>query len=363
MIRTLFLGTPQFAVPALEALLRAGCDVVAVVCQPDRPAGRGLRQTEPPMKKAAAARGIPVLQPCSLREPAIRAQIEGLRPDIAVVAAFGQKLPRWLLDLPPLGCYNIHASLLPKYRGAAPIAHAILNGDAETGVTIFRMVEKMDAGPVLKKAGIAILPAETAGELETRLADLGAKTMIESLGLLRANSEPGRAERLSEPATWRLKECAKDPFTDQNEAEATLAPKLSKDDGRINWSKAAEEIARQVRAFNPWPVAHTALTRAGNKPATKVGILCASVAGAEAFAKLCAAGASSRDVCDGAAAEEGGLATRPGTIMGIMPAGLVVSTGRGFLLVERLRPESRPEMDARAFVNGYRVSPGMVLGA
>lgn len=369
-MRLIFMGTPEFAVPAFERICAANYDVVAVVCQPDRPSGRGLRNIEPAMKKAATARGIPVLQPQSLKDPSVRASIELLHPDIIVVAAFGQKLPAWLLTLPPLGCYNIHASILPKYRGAAPVAHAILNGDSKTGVTIFRMVEKMDAGPILRCSELDILPDETAGELTVRLAELGARVVVEALEILRANSELRTGDSTAgEGSSWHLTTAATKLFVEQNDAQATLAPKLSKEEGTINWSQPAERIARMVRAFNPWPVATTTLQKKDGKKTVAFGILRARPQRTDALAAPDTEKKAGRvpypplsDTTPGAVCTTGEPPV-PGTIIAISRAGIEVATGRGTLVIERVRPENRTEMDAYAFVNGYRLTVGQTLGS
>jgi methionyl-tRNA formyltransferase len=231
-----FAGTPEFAVPALDALVAAGHRVGGVWTQPDRPAGRGRRLQPSPVKARALALGLPVHQPESLKTPEARAPLAALAPDAMVVVAYGLILPRAALDLPRHGCFNIHASLLPRWRGAAPIQRAILAGDAETGVCVMRMAQGLDTGPVILRKAVAIGAEETAAELHDRLAALGARAMVDALALVE------RGEARDEP---------------QDDARATYAKKLEKSEARIDWSGDARAIARAVRAFHPWPVAET----------------------------------------------------------------------------------------------------------
>jgi methionyl-tRNA formyltransferase len=234
--RVVFMGTPEFAVPTL-AMLADNFHVVGVFTQPDKPAGRGQRLTASAVKQWAQPRGLPVLQPRTLRDAAVQAQLAEMKPDVIVVAAFGLLLPKPVLDLPPRGCLNVHASLLPKYRGAAPIPAAILNGEQETGVTLMVMDEGLDTGPALATAAIPILPDDTTDTLTTRLSELGARLLAETL------------------PRWIAGEVAPQP---QDHSRATLAPKLDKADGRLDWSRPAVELDRRVRAFSPWPGTYTA---------------------------------------------------------------------------------------------------------
>ncbi|MEA2624813.1 MAG: methionyl-tRNA formyltransferase [Candidatus Binatota bacterium] len=230
------MGTPEFAVPSLRALLDAGHEIAAVVTQPDRPAGRGQELRVPPVKQLALSHGIPVLQPEKLRDPAIVEVLRALQPDAIVVAAYGKILPRSLLDVPPSGAINVHASLLPKLRGAAPIQHALLAGEPRTGITIMQMNERMDAGDILLQEAVAILAEDTAGTLERRLAEVGGRALIEGLDrLLRGELTP----------------------VPQREEDATLAPMIRKEHGLIDWTRNAHDIERATRAFDPWPGAHT----------------------------------------------------------------------------------------------------------
>jgi methionyl-tRNA formyltransferase len=235
-LRLAFAGTPEFAVPALEALLASDHRVVAVYTQPDRPAGRGRRLTESPVKRVAGSRGLPLEQPVSLRDADAQAALAGLELDALIVAAYGLILPQAVLDIPRLGCINIHASLLPRWRGAAPIQRAIQSGDTVTGITIMQMAAGLDTGDILLQRETSIGGGDTAASLHDRLAVIGAEALIETLEALAA----GRIE--ARP---------------QDEALATYASKIDKRESEIDWNRAAQEIERQIRAFNPWPVAQT----------------------------------------------------------------------------------------------------------
>ncbi len=237
-LRIVFFGTPDFAVPSLQALLDGDDQIVGVVCQPDRPAGRGQQLSAPPVKVAAVQAGVPVLQPDKVRTPEFLDALRQWAPDLIVVAAYGRILPKPVLDLPPHGCINVHASLLPKYRGAAPIQWAMLRGEVETGVTIMQMNEGMDTGDIRLQRATPIGADETYGALQARLAVLGAEALREALADLKAGTLPRVPQR---------------------EADMTLAPMLSKEDGRIDWTQAAADIARRVRALHPWPSAFTVL--------------------------------------------------------------------------------------------------------
>ncbi len=232
-MRVVFFGSPEFAVPSLQALLESGYEVVGVVTQPDKPAGRGGRLTPPPVKRAALAAGLSkVLQPGTLRKPEIVEELRALRPDVFVIAAYGKILPPAVLALPSRGSLNVHASLLPRWRGAAPVAAAILAGDRETGVTITEVTEAMDAGPIVAQRREPIRPEDTAGTLEQRLALLGAELLLETL--------PG----------WYTGEIVPIP---QDDALATYCRPLKKEDGHLRSEMTAEEAERAVRAFDPWP--------------------------------------------------------------------------------------------------------------
>jgi methionyl-tRNA formyltransferase len=308
-LRIVFFGTPAFAVPLLRALLAGPDEVVAVVCQPDKPAGRGQQTTAPPVKVAAQEAGVPVLQPQKLRTPDFAAALQAYSPDLAVVAAYGKILPKAVLDVPRYGCINVHASLLPKYRGAAPIQWAILRGETETGITIMQMNEQMDAGDILLQQSTAIGDDETYGELQARLADFGAGVLLEALHRLRAGMLAARP---------------------QDPAAVTLAPTISKEDGRIDWARPAVGIARMVRAFNPWPSAYTQLGGALLK-----------IHRAQATAAPAAAPA--------------GTVTTAG-------AGIAVATADGTLVITELQLAGRKRLTAAEFCRGGHVHAGMRLG-
>ena len=235
-LRIVFAGTPDFAVPALERLLSSDHHVVAVYTQPDRPAGRGRKLTPSPVKRLALASDIPVVQPASLRNPQAEAELESLKSDLMVVAAYGLILPQAILDLPRLGCWNIHGSLLPRWRGAAPVQRAILAGDTETGVCIMQMDAGLDTGAVFSSSATPIGEFETAGELHDRLAGMGAELLLDTLS--------HRAELTARP---------------QDDAAATYASKLEKSEAWLDWSRPAVQLSREVRAFNPWPISRARL--------------------------------------------------------------------------------------------------------
>lgn len=302
--RIVFMGTPEFAVPALRLLYeqsaQSGWRVVGVVTQPDRPAGRGKQLAASPVKQFAAAHDLPILQPTTLRkDPDAAAALAALQPDLIVVAAYGLILPRNILELPTFGCVNVHASLLPAYRGAAPIAAALLDGLAETGVSIMLMDVGMDTGPVLSQARTAIGADDTTATLTARLAEQGAALLIATL-----------------PA-WLQGEVA--PVSqDELPGAASVCRQIAKDAGRIDWRRSAAYIERMTRAYTPWPAAFT----------TWHG---------EPFKILRAA------VLPGAAA--------PGKVVGT-PSGPAVGTGDGLLLLVDVQPAGKRAMDARSFLNG-----------
>jgi methionyl-tRNA formyltransferase len=236
MSRLVFMGTPAFAVPLLDALTRTEHAIVGVYTRPDQPAGRGKQLQPSPIKQLALARGLPIFQPTTLRAPEVIAQLRALTPDLIIVAAYGLILPREVLTIPPRGCVNAHASLLPRHRGAAPIAAAILAGDVQTGVTLMQMDEGLDMGPILVQRAIPIADDDTTGTLTTKLAHLAAEVMLEALPRLLAGEIVPQA---------------------QDHARATMCKPIKKEEGLIDWTRPAGEIARRVRAFNPWPSAFT----------------------------------------------------------------------------------------------------------
>lgn len=237
-MRIVFMGTPDFAVPCLEALADGGYDLAAVYTQPDKPKGRGYAMTPPPVKEFALSRDIPVFQPERVRDEAEISRLRNLNPDCIVVVAYGRILPQEILDIPPLGCVNIHGSLLPKYRGAAPVQWAVLNGDSVTGVTSMKMDAGMDTGEILLAAETTIGEEETAGELFDRLKAMSGPLLLKTL------------QGLEDGTLTPIK---------QEEKNATLAPMLTKELSPINWSRSAREIHNQIRGLNPWPGAHTQL--------------------------------------------------------------------------------------------------------
>jgi len=237
-LRIVFAGTPEFAAEHLKALLDSPHEIVAVYTQPDRPAGRGQKLMPSPVKQLAAQHGLPVLQPPTLRAPEAQAELAALQPDLMVVVAYGLILPQAVLDIPRLGCINSHASLLPRWRGAAPIQRAVQAGDAESGVTVMQMEAGLDTGPMLLKVSTPISAEDTGGSLHDRLARLGPPAVVEAIAGLAAGTLKGEV---------------------QNDALATYAHKLSKDEAKLDWSRPAVELERAVRAFDPWPVCHTTL--------------------------------------------------------------------------------------------------------
>lgn len=315
MLRIIFLGTPEFACPSLEAVIAAGYAVSAVVTQPDQPAGRGGKLTPPPVKRLAERLGIPVLQPRRVRRPEAVAALQELHPDLLVTAAFGQILSPAVLAVPRIGSLNVHASLLPAYRGAAPIHRAVLEGAAETGVTIMWMDEGLDTGDMLLWQATPIGPEETAGSLHDRLSHLGAELLVQALGGIAA----GTAPRLP-----------------QDHSRATYAHKLTPADERIDWGDPARCVLNRVRGLNPWPVAHT--TWRGN------------------LLKVWQAAAATEPPV-------AGPASPPGTVLAADPArGLVVAVADGAVSLLAVQPAGKRPMPAGAFVAGYRPQPGDRLG-
>lgn len=299
-----FMGTPAFAVPSLKALLAAGYDVKAVFTQPDRPVGRGKQIAMPPVKAAALEAGIPVHQPQRLRgnEEAL-ATLSALAPDLIVVVAYGQILPETILALPPFGCINVHASLLPRYRGAAPIQWAILNGDDETGVVTMQMEKGLDTGPMLLTARTPIGPEETADALSERLSEIGAKTLVETL------------------VPWFEGKLAPTP---QDDAQATYAPMLTKAMAELDWRQAAPALHQRIRALHPWPGTSAVLGQA------TVKILKASVRDRDASGE------------------------HPGTVLAMGPAGWEIACGTGVLCVEQVQLPNKKAQSAEEAARGWR---------
>jgi methionyl-tRNA formyltransferase len=321
MLRIVFAGTPQFALPALHALSRSPHRLVGVLTQPDRPAGRG-RTTQPsPVKQLAEQLALPLSQPARLDQPEQCAQLIDWAPDLLVVVAYGLLLPPAVLALPPLGGINVHASILPRWRGAAPIQHAILAGDADTGVSIMQMQAGLDTGPVFATRRVSIDETVTAAQLSERLAQLGAELLLSTLEALQAGHVHAHA---------------------QSNPDATYAPKIDKQQARVDWSWDAPRIARQVRAFNPAPVAHT--TWRGTP---------LRIWEAQAIADRSAAGL-------GVGVEPAAVA--PGTVLGLGNDRLYVGCGEGVLAVTTLQLAGRRVLGAREFAAGVALV-GERLGA
>ena len=301
-MRVAFFGTPAFAVPTLDALLASPHRVVAVVTQPDRPRGRGHKMSDAPVKARAIEAGLPVLQPNRLNDPAFVDAFNALNTDLAVVAAYGKILPESLIATPRHGMINVHASLLPKYRGAAPVHRAILNGESETGVTIMRVVKALDAGPMMAATRRPIGVDETSDMVESDLARLGAPLLVEVVNRL-ATADAAEAP--------------------QDESLATYAHRLSKDDGILDWTRSARQLHDQIRGLYPWPHAFTYL-------------------------------AGRRLILLRSAVEAGLPSAQPGTILECAGDRLAVATGAGTLLVLELQPEGKRPLGAREFLAGHR---------
>lgn len=305
-LRIVFFGTPDFAVPTLDALIHSRHKVVAVVTQPDRPQGRGQRTTASAVKSAALAAGLPVLQPERLKDPVFVEQFVAAGAELGVVAAYGRLIPETVFNQPRLGLINVHASLLPKYRGAAPVHRAVINGEVETGITIMRIVKTLDAGPMLARAIRPIGPEETSEALETDLARLGSDLLVAAI------------ERLADGPVEEVP---------QDESSATYASRLVKTDGVVDWSLPAQRIHDLIRGLFPWPHAFTYWKD------RRVILLRSSVV----------------------AAPPGG---EPGAILESRADGLRVATGSGVLSLLELQLEGKRPMDVREFLAGYRIVPG-----
>lgn len=306
------MGTPEFAVPIFESLVKSlDYEVVAIITQPDRPAGRSQRPTPPPVKTAAAKHRIPVLQPERLRKPEVAVEIKELNPDIIIVAAYGQIIPKAILEIPRFGAVNVHPSLLPKYRGASPIQAAIKNGDAVTGVTIMLLDEQLDHGPILADRAVAIAPTDTAGTLSERLAQTGAALLMETL--------PRYVKGKLTPR-------------EQDHAAATVVKQLTRDDGRIDWSCPAAEIERTIRAYDPWPGSWSAWNE------IRLKIIRAKIS-SEAPEWL-----------------KAGSIFQTGDGMG-----LAVRCGSGSIVLDALQPEGKKEMTAAEFLRGHADFLGSTL--
>lgn len=305
-MRVVFMGTPAFAVPSLEALVNSDHEVVGVVTQPDRPKGRGQTVVPCPVKELAVARGLSVRQPDKIKSPEFLQQLTEWQPDVIAVTAFGRILPKTILDLPSMGCVNVHGSLLPAYRGAAPVQWALIHGDTETGITTMLMDEGMDTGAVLLQRTVPIEPEDTALELGARMAQAGGALLVETLTRLAAHTVVPRV---------------------QDHSRATMAPLLKKEDGVIDWTQPATKIANRLRGLSPWPGSYTfhhehrLIIRKGRVDANG-GLV-------------------------------GGSVQRPGTILAVGPTSFWVETGEGRIEVLEVQPANKKRMSVEQFLLGY----------
>jgi methionyl-tRNA formyltransferase len=317
-MRLIFMGTPEFAVPSLERLIRDGHSVAAVFTQPDKPAGRGGKLQSPPVKLVATGHGIPVHQPAKIRNnEQVRDIFESIAPDACVVAAYGKILPEWLLQIPRRGCINVHSSLLPKYRGAAPVNWAIANGESLTGVTIMQMDPGMDTGPIWTQRSIEVSPEETAPELSARLSELGANLLSTTLPLIEQGSISP---------------------TPQNDADATYAPMLKREHGKIDWNERAATIANRVRGFQPWPGSYSSYQ--GVRVIIWRAVALEPASGADRPAQRV-----------------------PGTIVRLDKSSFAVACGGDSdLRIHELQVEGKRRSSARDFINGMRLEVGTRMG-
>ncbi len=315
-MRIVFMGTPEFAVPSLKKLMEEGHLIAAVVTQPDRPKGRGKKKHPSPVKEAALKLDLPILQPVSIKKPEFFDQLEQLEPELIVTAAYGQILPVSVLDLPDKGCINVHASLLPAYRGAAPIHWALMHGEKETGVTIMKMDAGMDTGDIILQEPVPIASKDNVATLHEKLADIGSDLLIQAVDLI------------------RLDEFAGIP---QDHSQASYAPLLTKDHERIDWDQTAENLVNHFRGMNPWPGAHTY---------AQSGLL--KIYEGEVYT----------GEGDGFIARE----DQPGTIVRVIHGrGFVVAVGSGYVLVRKVKPQNSRAMSADEYVRGYRIQEGDLL--
>jgi methionyl-tRNA formyltransferase len=310
-MRIVFMGTPDFSVGTLEAILAAGHQVAAVVTQPDKPKGRGKALQATPVKEAALAHGLTVYQPRKVREDSFLEELKKINPDVIVVVAFGQIIPRTILELPKFGCINVHASLLPKYRGAAPIQWAVIDGEEVSGVTIMRMDAGLDTGDMLSKVEVPLAEDETGGSLFDKLSEAGARQLVQTLD--------------------RLEDGTVQPEKQPEESPTGYARMITKADGLIDWTKDAKSIERLIRGLNPWPSAFTRL-EGKNLKIWKAAVQ----------------------------EQDSGLA--PGTVVSAGREGLSVQTGQGRLNILELQLEGKKRMEADAFLRGCTLETGAVLG-
>lgn len=323
-MRIVFMGTPEFAVPSLRLLSESGYEIAAVVTQPDRPKGRKKTLTPPPVKEAALSLGLPVLQPERMRSAEAVVAIRELAPELIVTAAYGQILPKAVLDIPRLGCINVHGSLLPKYRGGAPIQRSIINGEAKTGVTIMYMAEGLDTGDMISVIELPIGDEDTSGTMFEKLSLAGAKLLGETLPSI----IDGTAKSVA-----------------QNDEEATYAPNLTREDERMDWNKSARELFNQVRGLSPMAGAFTYL-------------------GGEVFkVRSCVvAGSRTASASGGAGAAGHGGGAAPGTVIEAGSDGIVVQTGDGKLLLTEIQPAGKRAMSAAEWLKGARLEAGTLFG-
>ncbi|MDX1777081.1 MAG: methionyl-tRNA formyltransferase [Desulfobulbales bacterium] len=321
--RIVFMGTPAFAVPSLQALLDNGENVVCVVTRPDRAKGRGRKVMPPPVKELAIGAAIPVLQPERIKTREFLVELGKFKPDIIALTAYGKILPGSIINLPPLGTINVHGSLLPKYRGAAPVQWALINGEKETGITIMQMDEGIDTGDILLQAKTAIEPEDTAATLAARLARLGGKTLVEALDLLRRD---------------KLKPVK------QDDGQASFAPLLKKEDGLLDWSQAATQIYGLVRGFDPWPSTYTTLS--GKR------------------LRLFSPEIFSENPCQNLinTSTDGCRFSEPGIVCRADRNGLLITTGKGCLLFREIQAEGSRRMAVEAYISGKPIKPGTKLG-
>jgi methionyl-tRNA formyltransferase len=313
-MNVVFMGTPEFAVPSLSSLATSAHKIITVITQPDRPKGRSKIPCPSPIKEAAQKFGLKIVQPANVNDEAATKQLRDLSPDCIVVVAFGQFLSSSIIYLPRYQCINIHASLLPKFRGAAPINWAIIKGETVTGVTSVVMTEKMDAGDIIAQKAIPISPKENAGELERRLASLGAELLVETLNLV----ETGKAT-----------------YTKQNENEVSFAPKLKKETGLIFWSQETQKIHNLIRGVTPSPGAYTYYAKNAPEEKKRILILRTQI----------------HDV------PKIKTTPNPGTVVEIAPCGIHVATSDGFLCITQLQPEGKRAMDAQEYIRGHKITP------
>ncbi len=311
-MRIIFMGTPEFAVQVLDVIIKEGHEVVGVYTQPDKPKGRGKSMQFTPVKEKAVEYDIPVYQPLKVREPEVVEEMKQLKPDVIVVVAFGQILPETILNLPPLGCINVHASLLPKYRGAAPIQRVIIDGEKESGVTTMYMAKGLDTGDMIEKTVVPIDAKETGGSYHDKLAVAGAELCLSTLKKL----EDGTAQR-----------------TPQDDSQSCYAHMLNKGMGALDFQKSAVELERLIRGLNPWPSAYTQLQGKTLK-------------------------VFQADVMD----EDVAATAAPGTVVAVDKKSFTVQCGTGALKILSLQLEGKKRMETAAFLLGYTITPGMVLG-